>query len=215
MNMKPMLTVLCVTGLIIAGGRTVGTAPTTSGTAPSVSTGTDYREVTIPSGTVLPVDLETSVGSDTSHVEQPVRGTLRRAIWIRGMRALPAGTVVMGHVTRAERPGKIKGRGVIAMRFTAVETPYEGREVIRTATVSRVAPATKEKDALQIVAPAAGGAVIGRLVGGQKGAAEGALIGGGAGTAYVLSTRGKDVRLGRGARLSVRMLSPLTVRLRG
>ena len=76
-----------------------------------------------------------------------------------------------------------------------------------------VAPATKKKDALKIGVPAAGGALVGALVGGKKGAGIGALAGGGAGTAYVLTTRGKEVRLGRGATVSVRLASPLTVRV--
>ena len=40
-----------------------------------------------------------------------------------------------------------------------------------------------------------------------------AQIGGAAGTGYVLSTRGKEVRLGRGANLSLRLTAPLTVRV--
>jgi hypothetical protein len=201
-----------------------GSAPATAGTsgAALAATGslsaTDARaterDMTLPAGIVLPVDLETSVGSDTSRVEQPVRGRLRRPVFVRGIEVLPAGTLVTGHVTRAERPGKVKGRGVIAMRFTELDTPGEGRTRISTATVSRMAPATKEKDALQIIAPAAGGAVVGRIVGGKSGAREGALIGGGAGTAYVLSTRGKDIRLGKGAKLPVRLTSPATIRMK-
>src|SRR5689334_1601653 len=38
------------------------------------------REITLPAGTVLPVTLETPVGSDISRVEQPVTGRLRRAV---------------------------------------------------------------------------------------------------------------------------------------
>jgi hypothetical protein len=49
------------------------------------------------------------------------------------------------------------------------------------------------------------------LIDGKKGAGLGAAIGGGAGTAAVLTTRGKDVRVGRGAVLSVRLNSPLTI----
>ena len=77
-----------------------------------------------------------------------------------------------------------------------------------------VAPASKKKDALTIALPAAGGAAIGALVDGKKGAGIGSLIGGGAGTAAVLSTRGKDVRVGNGAVLAVRLTSPLTVAVR-
>jgi len=172
------------------------------------------REITIPAGTVLPVTLETSVGSDISRVEQPVHGSLRRAVVIQGVQVLPAGAAISGHVTAAERPGRVKGRGRIAMRFTELDTPGEGTARISTATVARIAPATKEKDTLEIIAPAAGGAVLGRVVGGKSGAAKGAVIGGAAGTGYVLSTRGKEVRLGRGAPLSVRLTAPLTVRVK-
>ena len=41
----------------------------------------------------------------------------------------------------------------------------------------------------------------------------GGAVGGGAGTAAVLSTRGPDVRLSPGARLSVRLVEALTVRV--
>jgi hypothetical protein len=174
-----------------------------------------YRDVTLPAGTVLPVALETSVGSDISRVEQPVTGRLRRALTVGGAEVLPAGTVVSGHVTAARRPGKVKGRGLVAMRFTKLDTPGAGSTAISTATVSRLAPATKQKDALEILAPAAAGAVIGRIAGGKKGAAEGAVIGGGAGTAVVLSTRGKEVRLGKGAPLAVRLTAPVTIRVAG
>src|SRR5687767_13912204 len=39
----------------------------------------EYREVTIPSGTVLSIDLRTALASDKSSVEDAVRGTLRQA----------------------------------------------------------------------------------------------------------------------------------------
>lgn len=175
--------------------------------------GPEYREVTIPAGTVLPVDLETAVGSDISRVEEPVSGRLRRAITIGGAEVLPAGTVVTGHVTSARRPGKVKGRGLIAMRFTQLDTPGAGKTRISTATITRMAPATKEKDALKIIAPATAGAVIGRIAGGKGAAAKGAIIGGGAGAGYVLATRGKDVQIGKGADLAVKLTAPLTLRV--
>jgi hypothetical protein len=172
------------------------------------------REVTLPPGTVLPVTLDTTIGSDISRPEQPVQGHLRRAVFSHGVEVLPAGAAVSGYVTSARRPGRVKGRGYIAVRFTDVNVPGEGHERIRTSAIGREAPATKGKDAVEILAPAAGGAVIGRLVGGKTGARDGALIGGAAGTAYVLATPGKDVRIGRGAPLSVRLTSPLCVHAR-
>src|SRR5204862_8119027 len=103
----------------------------------------------------------------------------------------------------------------VAMRFESL-TPAntDERYQIRTGAVGRTAPATKKKDALEIGAPAAGGALVGALIGGKKGAAIGGAAGGGAGTAVVLSTRGKEVRLPRGSALTLRLSEPVTVKVR-
>jgi hypothetical protein len=187
--------------------------PATPAATAGTSVAPAYREVTLPAGTVLPVDLLTAVGSDISRVEQSVEGRLRAPVRSHGVEVLPAGTAISGHVTQAQRPGRVKGRGLIALRFTRIDTPGEGTSRISTAQISRLAPATKQQDALKIVAPAAAGAVIGRVAGGKGAARKGAVIGGAAGTGYVLSTRGKDVRLGKGANLSVKLTAPLTVRV--
>jgi len=173
-----------------------------------------FREVTLPAGTVLPVTLSSPVGSDTSRVEDPVKATLRRPVLSNGVQVLPAGTAVLGHVTHAQRSAKVKGRASVGFRFTQIDLPGAGGKMgITTSPISRLAPATKKQDAAKIGAGAAGGAIIGGIVGGGDGAAKGAAIGGGAGTAVVLSTRGKEVRLGAGAPLAVRLTAPLTVRV--
>jgi hypothetical protein len=195
---------------------TASTEPAPAAPAvPAAATTVAAHDLTLPAGTILPVTLETTVGSDISRVESPVHAHLRHAVTLHGVEVLPIGAAISGHVTAAQRPGKVKGRGYVAMRFTTLDTPGHGASPISTATVSHMAPATKEKDAVEILAPAAGGAVIGRLVGGQSGAAAGAAIGGAAGTGYVLSTRGKEARISKGAALSVKLTAPLTVRVEG
>jgi hypothetical protein len=175
-----------------------------------------WREVTIPAGTSLPVVLDTGVGSETSRAEESVTAHLSRSITVNGMTALPEGSRVSGVVTSVTRSAKVKGRAQVAMRFNSV-TPRgdDQRYDIRTASVGRTAPATKKDDALKIGAPAAGGAVIGAIVGGKKGAAIGTAVGGGAGTGVVLSTRGKEVVLAKGAALTLRLTEPVTIRVRG
>jgi hypothetical protein len=170
------------------------------------------REVTIPAGTVLRLRVNRGFGSDISRVEDSIPATLTRPVVIGGRTVLPAGSRASGYVSEATRPGKVKGRGRVAVRFTQITIPQE-RETYRMRTRSwvAVAPATKKKDALTIALPAAGGAALGAVIGGKKGAGIGAAAGGGAGTATVLSTRGKDVRIGSGATLAVRLASPLTV----
>jgi hypothetical protein len=192
--------------------KPVATTGEGASAAPAAAAAT-VREVTLPAGTVLPIDLETSVGSDISRVEQPVHGRLRHALVVHGVQVLPAGTEVSGHVTAAQRPGKVKGRGYVAMRFTELAPPGPAHTRISSATISRMAPATKQKDAVEILAPAAAGAVIGRIAGSKSTARKGALVGGAAGTGYVLSTRGKEVRIGKGADLSVKLTAPVTLRI--
>jgi len=174
----------------------------------------EYREVTIPAGTVLPLQLTSSVASDTSRAEDKVSATLRSGLRVDGVVVLPAGTAVFGHVTNADRSNKVKGRASIAFRFNQIDLPGQsGRESIRTGTVTRIARGTKKKDATKIGVGAGAGAVIGGIIGGGGGAAKGAVIGGSAGTAAVLATRGDEVRLGPGAAVSVKLTAPLTVRV--
>jgi hypothetical protein len=170
-------------------------------------------DTTVPAGTVLRVRLENSVGSDFSRVETPVHARLVNPIVIGGRTVVPAGSAVTGLVTQATRSGKVKGRARLGMRFQTLEPAGDHeRYRISTNTWSRVAPGTKKKDAATIAIPATGGAIVGGIVGGKKGAAIGAPAGGGGGTAVVLSTRGKEVRLGRGAVLLVKLTDPLTVK---
>ena len=168
------------------------------------------REVTLPAGTVLPLTLDSYVASDTSRIESPVHAHLRRAVVADGIAVLPAGTRISGFVTEARQSARVKGRGRVAFRFNTLALDGDQYRV-QTSRVVREAPGTKKKDALTIGIPAGAGAIIGGIADGKKGAAIGSAVGGGAGTGVVLSTRGKDVRLGRGAAVSVRLLRPLRV----
>jgi hypothetical protein len=172
--------------------------------------------VTIPAGTTLALVLDTPVASDTSRVEESVHAHLGQAIVIDGVTAVPQDSEVTGAVTEATRAGKVQGRAQVAVRFDSlVPRGQDERYQFQTAVVRRTAPSEKKKDAAKIAVPAAGGAIIGGVVGGKKGAVIGGAVGGGAGTAVVLTDRGQEVRLGKGAAISVKLAEPLTVRVRG
>lgn len=172
------------------------------------------RDLTIPAGTALPLVLDSYVATDTSHVESPVRAHLKRAVVVNGVTVIPAGTAVTGYVTRSERAGRVSGRSHLAFRFTQMSLSSPNRHFgISTSSVARTGRSAKGRDATTIGIPAAGGAVIGAIAGGKKGAAIGAAAGGAGGTAVVMSTRGPDVRMGRGALVTVRLLEPVTIRV--
>ncbi len=187
-----------------------------SAAAPANATaprGPVYREVTIPSGTTLPLTLTSSVASDTSAVEDIVTAELTRAVSIDGRDVLPAGARLGGIVTEVDNSGRVKGRAMIAFRFTSLRTGGE-RYDVQTAALSHVAPATKGEDATKIGVGAGAGAVVGGLLGGKDGAAKGAAIGGGAGTGVVLATKGREMRLAPGADVTSRLTAPLTIPVR-
>lgn len=195
-----------------------GTPAATAGRAdatPAGDRGAAVREETIPAGTELPVVLDTGVSSNESRVEEPVHAHLARAVVVDGVTVVPAGSRVSGVVTDATQSGRVKGRAHVALRFESL-TPEGADEhyTIHTTAVGRTAQSTKEKDALEIAGPAAGGALIGALVGGKKGALIGTAAGGGAGTAVVLSTRGKEVSFPKGSTLTLRLTEPVTVKVR-
>jgi hypothetical protein len=185
---------------------TAGTRPATPA-APAAR----WREVTLPAGTAVPLELMTALSSETAKIETPVRARVRQAVEVDGYVAIPAGTVLTGSVIDVARPGRVQGRSRLAIRFTEAELDGT-REDIRTNPITFEGEQTKGEDATKIGAGAVGGAIIGGILGGGDGAAKGAAIGGAAGTGAVLATRGRDVTLAAGTDLPATLASPVTIR---
>ncbi len=183
---------------------------------PSLVAAAPEWDVTVPAGTVLHLRMENSVGSDISRVEQPVRAELTRPVVVHGNRLVPAGSLAIGHVVAVRRAGHLKQRSLVTVRFSELRPRGEAGEVpIRTRSWSAIGPSLDERDLKGIGLPAAGGAIIGAIIGGGKGAAIGAAAGGGAGTARLLVTRGKNVRIPRGTPVAVRLTRPVHLDARG
>ena len=98
--------------------------------------------------------------------------------------------------TEVDDSGRVKGRAMIAFRFTSLQARDEQYD-LQSAPLSYLAPATKGEDATKIGIGAGAGAVIGGLLGGKDGAA-----------------KGKEVRLESGADVSTPLTAPLTLRVR-
>ena len=171
------------------------------------------REVTLPVGTALALELTSAVSSDTAQIETPVTARVRQAVVVDGVTVIPAGAVVNGEVVDVDRPGRVQGRARLGLRFTSVTVAGE-RQDIRTNPVTFQGEQTKGEDATKIGAGAGIGAVIGGIVGGGDGAAKGAAIGGAAGTGAVLATRGSDVTLASGTDINTTLASAAEIELR-
>lgn len=182
-----------------------------SAPAPRRTTAPIVRTLTIPDNTVLDVTLGTALASDTSRIEETVRGTLASPVVIDGTTVIPSGTSLLGHVTNVDDSDKIKGRAELSFRFTTLTVGSVTYD-IDTKPLYYQAEGTKKEDAVKIGVGAAAGALVGAITGGKKGAAIGTAVGAGAGTGVVLATDGKEIRLAEGRRLKVSLSNPLTIR---
>jgi hypothetical protein len=173
----------------------------------------EYREITVPAGTALPLEMTSSLSSESAQVEAPVSARLRNALTINGNTAIPAGSIVRGTVTDVERAGRVQGRAHLSFAFNEVSM-NGGREDLKTNPLTFEAEATKGEDATKVGAGAVGGAILGGILGGKKGAAKGAAGGAAAGTGVVLATRGKEVTVAEGTDVTATLAQPMTIRVR-
>jgi hypothetical protein len=155
----------------------------------------------------MSVTVLSTLASDTSKVEDPVKGALVKPLVVAGATALAEGTALTGSVIAAKESGRVKGKAMISFRFDEIVVNGESIK-IQTASVSREAAADTKGDVTKGGIGAGLGAVIGGVAGGGKGAAIGAVAGG---TGTVLATKGKEVSVRSGTVVTVRLQDALTV----
>jgi hypothetical protein len=160
--------------------------------------------ITIPEGATFPLVLETAISSSTSRSGDLVVARLAEDIKVGEKVVVPSGSEVRGRVTTAVPSGRTKTRARLA--FDLDTLVLDGKEYsIGTRPIDITAGDTHKKDAATIGIGAGAGAIIGAIANGGKGAAVGTLIGGAAGTGVVLTNTGKEVELGSGSRMTVRL----------
>jgi len=176
---------------------------------PAAPPAPQFRDVTIPAGTKLSVTLLSTLASNTSKVEDPVRGSLAEAVVVSGQTVLPKGAELSGSVTDVKQSGRVKGKAVLAFHFDRLSARKETHR-IQTAPVTIEAEGSTKKDVKKGGIGAGIGAIVGGVAGGGSGAAIGAVVGG-AGT--VLATKGDEVQVASGTLVPVLVQEGLTVRV--
>ena len=164
------------------------------------STGRRNTMREIPSGTEVDVRLQTRLDSKEAVVEDRVEATTLVDLHLGNDLLVPAGSLLVGHVTAVEKATRLERKGSVKVEFSRLTVNGRTREVQATVTQALESGGLKD-EAARIGAGAGVGAVIGGILGGVKGAIAGILIGGG-GT--VAATEGKDVELEVGTVLRVR-----------
>jgi len=169
-----------------------------------------FRDVTVPAGTELSVTVLSTLASDASKAEDPVKGALAKPVVVDGTTVLPKGATLSGMVTEAKESGRIKGKASIAFTFERMVVRGETYP-IHTAVVTQQAAQKKSDDVKKGGVGAGLGAIVGGVVGGGKGAAIGAVAGG---TTGVLATKGNEIQVAPGTVVTALLQEPLTVPIR-
>jgi len=170
--------------------------------------------VTVPQGTELHVTLSTAVGSETSQVGDHLTATTTAPVVVGDRVAIPAGSTIHGSVTGVFPANKgldisEKG-GAVVLSFNEVTTP-RGDSTPLSASLSRFAKSAGKTAAI-IGGSAAGGALLGKILGGStQDIAAGAVVGGGIGTGIAAGTKGKALVIPAGTDLALTLDQPLTI----
>ena len=165
--------------------------------------------VVVPAGTVLHVRLVQPVGSKLSQEGQRFDASLSSPVVVKGVRAIPAGTRVVGTVTEAHPAGRFKGGATLVLDLNSLRLNGQ-TYTIRTRHLTNESTGKGKRTAGMIGGGTGGGALIGGLAGGGKGALIGGLIGAGAGTVGA-ATGNRDITLKSEAPLTFQLASSLTL----
>src|SRR5215467_1801879 len=194
---------------------------------PATAPANSLKQLTVPSGTEVPLTLKSAIDTKNTRVGDGVYCQTAFSVVIDNVIVIPAGTYVKGQVVKSQRAGRVKGRAEVLFRFDTLIFP-NGYTIDMPGTIhhdsgtssARVddegvikADSQKGKDAKTIGEGAGIGAAGGGIITGTRtGALSGAGIGGLAGLATVLMTRGQDVRIEPGTSFKMLLQRPLTDR---
>lgn len=177
----------------------------------------------VPSGTKIPIIMDTAVDSDTSQEGDEFSARTAEDLVIDGQMAVPAGSIIKGRIAQLNAPKALNRSGSVALKFDTVTTP-DNRQIPIVANLVARGGVVHARRGLKDVAmdcgvvslPTAAGLGIGLLAGnssGSLGAGGGALIGAGigvaVGAAILLSKKGKKVDVRPGDELKIELAEDL------
>jgi hypothetical protein len=178
----------------------------------------------VPAGTALMVKLDTTLATFSNRVGDPFRGSLTQPVVLNGKTMIPAGATVEGRVTKLSEPRRISGKPMIGILPEAVILPsgqrYSLDAMLVDTNAGRGTDVNEEgqftgtghdrRDTLETGGGAAGGMLIGGLIGGGPGILIGGAVGAGSSTVHWLSKH-RSAILPAGTELTLELNRPLTM----
>jgi len=205
-------------GSVVLPATLTGTAPATAATPPTPVAPTvppppspRYDAVTVAADAVLGLRLESTISSQTAHVEDRVNARLSRDVLVDGRVAIAAGARLEGTVTLVDRGGKYKERPRLGIAFNALVLADGTRVAIQTEPIYRDGDSPSGQAATKVGGSAVVGAILGAMIGGKKGAVIGTAAGAVGGAAAVAAGDHAEAALSSGTPVTARLNAPVTL----
>lgn len=171
-----------------------------------------FRDVTVPSGTAIPVRVTQALSSANAQIGDTFSGVVTSDVIEDGITAIPAGTPISGRVSDVQEAAHYKGNSLLSVQLTGV-SPRGNRLSISSAPYTLQGKGRGKNTAEKVGGGAAIGAILGGIFGGGKGAAIGAAAGGGVGAGANTVTRGEQVQIPSESIVRFRLNGPLSLRV--
>jgi len=195
---------------------------TTQVTNPVTAPVTAQTGAAVPSGTALMVRLDTTLATFSNRVGDPFQAKVTQAVVVNGSTLIPVGATVEGRVTKVSEPRRISGKPTIGILPEAVILPSGERYFLDATLVDTNAGEGTDvneegqfkgsghdrRDQLETGGGAAGGMLIGGLVGGGPGVLIGGAVGASSATVHWLSKH-RSAILRAGTELTLELNRPL------
>lgn len=172
-----------------------------------------FETLAIPGGTTFVASLDTQLSTETNHAGDTFNATTIEPIIVDGKTAIPAGAKLHGVLRDVEASGRVQGRARMTLTYETIVDSQGKTHTISALPLTLQAASATHGDVEKIAAGGVLGAIIGGIAGGGKGAAIGAGAGAGAGTILMLATKGDDLELNPGQKLSVHLTGSMSVRV--
>jgi len=178
----------------------------------------------VPAGTALMVKLETTLATFSNKAGDPFQARLTQPVVLNGKTVIPAGAMVEGRVTKVAEPRRLSGKPTIGILAESLVLPT-GERLFLDATLvdTNIGSGTDvnqegefkgsghdRRDQLETGGGAAGGMLIGGLIGGPPGILIGGVVGAGSTGVHWLSKH-RSATLPAGTELTLELNRPLAL----
>jgi hypothetical protein len=179
------------------------------------------EQVSIPSGTMLHCRTTQTLTTKLNFQGDTFTASVAEPVLVDGHEAIPAGATLEGRIALMERPGRIKGVGIMRLTAERITLPdgrsfplgamlltaygAENAQVVGSEGIVK-GPSSRGSEVKEIGAGTAAGGVLGLIFHHPW---IGAAVGGTAGFVDRLRRRGKDLTIPAGTQLNYQLTRPL------